>query len=273
MPKLTKEERQQKLLSTLRQGVESITSTAQWQSLLDLRRRLGGYSFRNLMLIFSQFPQATSVAGYRTWQKAGRQVKKGAQGIMICAPCVRKDGDKEDVFFFRTSYVFDISQTEGDELPGYAPPVAQPGGAEVYAALLAVSEGQGIPVSIAQELGAEGRLVYRRQPPHAPRIELHAGLHDAHAASVLAHELAHALLHVGPDGDVHSQAFNEVEAESVAYLVSSELGLDVAQSSFAYIADYQSRDPQDALASGTRILKAADSILAAAKEHLGATHE
>jgi N-terminal domain of anti-restriction factor ArdC len=78
------------------------------------------------MLIASQNPTATHVAGFHAWHKLGRFVKKGEKGILILAPIVRAKGqtveqtendESSTTVGFRAAYVFDISQTDGQELP------------------------------------------------------------------------------------------------------------------------------------------------------------
>ncbi len=88
--------------------------------------RFHRYSLRNVMLIASQKPTATHVAGFHTWHKLGRFVKKGEKGILILAPIVRpksqsleqsETDESSTAVGFRAAYVFDISQTDGQELP------------------------------------------------------------------------------------------------------------------------------------------------------------
>src|ERR1700687_4374618 len=88
--------------------------------------RFPRYSLRNVMLITSQKPTATHVAGFHTWHKLGRFVKKGEKGILILAPIVRPKNQSDEqtetdesstAAGFRAAYVFDISQTDGQELP------------------------------------------------------------------------------------------------------------------------------------------------------------
>lgn len=84
------------------------------------------YSFNNHLMIFMQRPDATVVAGFNRWKSLGRFVKKGEKGIAIFAPCkyktVVEDQAGEETSLlqvggFRVVYVFDISQTEGEDLP------------------------------------------------------------------------------------------------------------------------------------------------------------
>ena len=101
--------------------------------------RFRHYSWGNVLLINSQRPDATQVAGFHTWHDMGRSVKKGEKGIMIFAPVVVKQREpiplgreaiKPDEVFrvagFRTAYVFDASQTEGRPLPEFAKTTGDP---------------------------------------------------------------------------------------------------------------------------------------------------
>ena len=91
---------------------------------LDFTSKFHNYSFYNTLSIFFHCPTATQVAGFATWKKLGRHVRKGERGIPILAPCFKRksevdeeDADEKIISFFKMVYVFDVSQTEGDELP------------------------------------------------------------------------------------------------------------------------------------------------------------
>src|SRR5579875_1316106 len=116
----------QALIERMAEGVGSvIKSPESWRDVLARQARFHTYSFGNQLLIAMQRPAAARVAGYRTWQKAGRQVRKGEKGIAILAPVTvkkareRDDGTTEEwwaLVGFRVEYVFDIAQT--DPIPG-----------------------------------------------------------------------------------------------------------------------------------------------------------
>ncbi len=118
------------ILDQLRAGIEQLTSSEQWTRWLDVQRRFHHYSCGNCLLISQQRPDASQVAGNRRWQQLGRQVRKGEKGIAILAPVGNRlrrtvedeDGvESEDVLravrAFRTAFVFDIAQTDGEPLP------------------------------------------------------------------------------------------------------------------------------------------------------------
>ncbi|MGA8207578.1 MAG: ArdC family protein [Candidatus Dormiibacterota bacterium] len=108
------------LLNQLTQGVLELTSSRSWTRWLRLSRRLHKYSFQNQILILKQRPDATWVAGYRTWLSLGRQVRQGERAIRILAPCLVAEGSWEGqelpppvLVGFRIARVFDIAQTSG----------------------------------------------------------------------------------------------------------------------------------------------------------------
>src|SRR6266849_4900069 len=136
---------------------------------LDAMGRFRRYSWGNVLLISSQRPTATHVAGFHTWHDLGRAVKKGEKGIMIFAPVVVKREASPDetqtkepslkepfrVAGFRTAYVFDVSQTEGKALPEFAKTTGDP--KDHIDNLKAMAAGRGITVeydrSVAPAMG------------------------------------------------------------------------------------------------------------------------
>src|SRR4029077_14040076 len=105
----------------LAEAVERMADSETFAAWLRARATFHDYSFGNVCLIVSQRPDATQVAGYKTWQKFGRQVRKGERGIRILPPCAVKRenelGDEVRSLFFRTVSVFDVAQTDGEPLP------------------------------------------------------------------------------------------------------------------------------------------------------------
>lgn len=166
-------------------------------ALLKTMARFHRYSLHNVCLIVSQRPEATRVAGFHTWRKFGRFVRKGEKGIAIMAPIVaRKDADASDgesktVVGFRAAYVFDVEQTDGAPLPEPAEAAGDPG--VKTASLRAAIASHGIALDYVAELdGALGTSGGRR-------IEVLTGLAPASEFMVLAHEYAHELLHRSDD--------------------------------------------------------------------------
>ena len=111
------------LLAQLTEGVATLTTSDEWQRFLDFQSRFHRYSFGNVLLIAAQCHEATQVAGFHAWRKMARFVRKGEKAIFILAPMVYKnadanDGDDERVLRgFKWVPVFDVAQTDGEELP------------------------------------------------------------------------------------------------------------------------------------------------------------
>ncbi len=231
--------------------------------------RFHQYSFGNILLIAVQRPDAARVAGYNTWTRFNRYVRKGERGIAIVAPIrVRRrkepageaDGQEEQdgapapVVRFKTAYVFDISQTEGEPLPEPSRVAGDPGGCvERLQALVAEC---GIVLEVAADLGgADGRS-------SGGKIVLRAGLSPAEEFSTLVHELAHERLHHGPDAERPGRTVRETEAEAVAFVVGEAVGLQVGSASADYIQLYRG-DKETLAASLDRIQRTAAEILSA----------
>ena len=217
------------------------------------------YSFGNCMLIARQKPDATLVAGFRAWLKLGRCVRKGEKGICILAPMVGKkeaddgSGETREVFGFRAVHVFDVSQTEGEELPEVNKISGDPG--EKLGKLHATSETLGIALSYDDDLGGADGV------SKGGHIVLVRGLSAAEEFNTLAHELAHELLHRGSDRRTLSKAVKELEAEAVAYVVSKAAGLF---NSLKHASDYiqgHEGDKDQLGKSLERIQKAASLLL------------
>lgn len=200
------------------------------------------YSLRNVILILSQNPDATRVAGFRTWKKLGRQVRKGEKGICILAPMTGQKADnegtpeagdqsqKQRLIGFRIVYVFDVSQTEGDPLPTLSQIQGQPG--KHLVKLRDLIRFQGIQLEYQSLNQAKGIS-------KGGKIVMDSKLGKAEEFAVLAHELAHEMLHHGDDKRELSQTQCETEAEAVAYVVCSAFDIDSKDRSNEYIQLYK----------------------------------
>lgn len=208
--------------------------------------RFHQYSFGNVMLIALQKPNATQVAGFHAWRKLGRWVRKGEQGILILAPMIgRKRRDEADadqsedtdgkvrcLYGFRAVYVFDVSQTEGAELPEFAGIDGQPG--DRLSQLESIVGQYGIDLAY-QEPGG-GALGVSKDGA----IWVKPDLEPAEKFAVLVHELAHELLHQRTGRkELLSRTVRETEAEAVAFVVCRALGLETTTRSADYIQLYR----------------------------------
>ena len=239
------------LASQLEQG-----RTEEYDQYLDAMSRFHNYSFGNCLLIARQKPDATLVAGFHAWKRHGRSVKKGEKGICILAPLARKteadDEDSPEVFGFRAVHVFDVSQTDGEEIPEPNRLAGEPG--ELLARLHQVVMSFGI-------------AVFYDSFPHAygvslgGRIGLREGLSPAEEFNTLAHELGHELLHRKEDRAKLPTGVKELEAESVAYVVTRAAGLSNAKKHSAdYICSHKG-DAEMLSESLTRVQKVATLVL------------
>ena len=199
------------------------------------------YSFGNIMLIARQKPDATNVAGLRTWNSLGRFVRRGEKGIFILAPMVgikRKNDDGAEqnadaketqprLYGFRGVYVFDISQTEGKELPVLTEVQGDVSGYRER--LLKFVEVQGVELSYSERIAPAKGLSY------GGKITLLSGMQPAEEFSTLTHEIAHEMLHRGDRRTLTTKQVRETEAEAVAFVVCQAVGLETGTASADYI--------------------------------------
>lgn len=235
------------LMQTLETGVTQYMTGEQYTTYLKAISKFHNYSFNNIMLILLQCPDATHVAGYTSWQKNfHRHVKKGEKGIRILAPAPFKahrkaeDGTDEEILVpnFKVTYVWDISQTDGDDLPALESDVLTgdvDGFTALFSAVKAVSK---YPIELSDiSGGALGYCNYNEK-----RIVVQQGMSEAQTVKTAIHELAHSLIHspeqAKVDGVRPDQRTREVQAESVAYVVCNHFKLDTRDYSFPYIASW-----------------------------------
>jgi hypothetical protein len=223
--------------------------------------RFHRYSLRNVMLIASQKPTATHVAGFHAWHKLARFVKKGEKGILILAPIIRpkhenaaptETDESSTAVSFRAAYVFDISQTDGQELPEIGSVNGDP---REYRERLAkfVAE-QSITLEYSQEIAPA------RGTSSGGRITLLPGQSPAEEFATLAHELAHEMMHRDERRNSTSKRSRETEAEAVAFVACHAIGLETGSASQDYIQLYEG-DAKLLTASLEYIQKTATQIL------------
>jgi len=201
--------------------------------------RFHRYSIRNVMLIASQKPTATHVAGFHAWHKLGRFVKKGEKGILILAPIVRPkaqstEQDETDesstAVGFRAAYVFDITQTDGQELPEIGSVNGDP--REYRERLGSFVTEQGIVLEYSQDIAPA------RGTSAGGKITLLPGQSQAEEFATLAHEFAHEMMHRDERRATTSKRSRETEAEAVAFVVCQAIGLETGSAAQDYIQLY-----------------------------------
>ena len=267
--RLTDEERAARIEAARRDveaAVASIVTGEDWQAWLSLQARLHRYSPNNTMWLLQQSIRRDepleAVAGYRAWQALGRQVRRGEKGWSVLAPVTRrvqlddeqgqrppgKEDGVEDgagtrrVVGWRVESVFDVSQTDGEPLPARPDSRCQRLDGSVDPALVeaieAVVRDAGCRVERVDADAARWPATQNGSTDLLTRtVAVRAGMGSAQDAKTLLHEAAHVAL-----GHTASDRRSEVEAESVAYVVLNELGVDSALYSFGYVASWSGGD-------------------------------
>jgi antirestriction protein ArdC len=251
-------------------AVEAISSSEDWRAFLDFAAKLHSYSACNRMWLFQQamlrgWDDLGHVAGFRTWLSLGRHVRKGEHGLAVLAPVrvkITADDGSESwaVRGFKIEHVFAACQTDGDgDIPEPIRPtlLTGEGPCGAWDALAQLVEARGFTIERAPLFPANGTT---SMTTHT--VTVADRLDDAGAVKTLAHELAHVILHSDPSCDYHANRGRcEVEAESVAYLVCRELGLETDAYSFPYVATWASGEVKVVTAAADRALRCAQEIL------------
>ena len=242
-------------------AVEQLRTSEGWQRWLRVRRHFHSYSLHNQLLIASQCPGATRVAGFRRWLQLGYAVRKGERGIRIWAPCppsakrlkewrqAGADPDSEPRTYFRLVAVFDRCQVEPlPEFPGGpleleppSEPISGDGLAHLFTPLADFGASIGYQVAVeAIPGGARGYCAPERQQIGVEPVGEQFSANAQVATTV--HELAHALVRCErrEEDPSLSYAEEEVVVECVAFTVCSTLGLDTGGSSVPYVASWGS---------------------------------
>ncbi|MCH7584624.1 MAG: toprim domain-containing protein [Acidobacteria bacterium] len=259
----------ERLHEQLRESLQVLVTSEDWRQALAVAARFHDYSFANTRLIWSEAAARgfapDRVAGYRTWQKLGRQVRRGEKGLSILAPVTRKieaaDGEEERrVVGFRVVHVFDISQTDGEPLAEVRAAVLD-GDLPVHwgrVAELITSAGFSLEVADVDRLGeANGITDWRDR-----QVVVRQSLPGAQRFKTAVHELAHISLHEPASGDrPNCRGVVEVEAESVAYVVCAALGIDSTGYSLPYVASWSGGDLDKVAATANRVTRCARGVL------------
>jgi antirestriction protein ArdC len=281
------EDKLEALHNQLAEAVVELASSDGWQRMLTIAARFHDYSPSNILLIGAQRPDATRVAGFRTWLALGRHVTNGEHGIAILAPCVYKaddagpradpsapgraadpaavteaDQDAQRVLRgFKVVHVFDISQTDGEPLPTVEPaPLDGEAPQRLTDHLTALTAEAGYRLERGPCRGANGYTDF------AARV---VRVIDTASPAQFVKTLAHELGHIRAD---HEHRFNdyatsiacrgqaEIEAESIAYLVTARAGLDASAYSVPYLAGWAGGDVDLLRESMTRVVTVARAI-------------
>lgn len=284
--KMSKEEAENKRKATIdkaievmNKGVYDYLDSDRFKTLLDTLSKFYDYSVNNTLMILGQNPKATQLAGYNKWQNDfNRQVKSGEKGLMIWMPVeikvkenqyvLDKDGNRilgDDGKFkreevevkkrtFKIGYTFDVSQTEqieGKDVIELSPVKELEGDVKDYQALTkALMEISPVPIKI-EAFTAPAKGCYNSL---TNEIMIQPDMSEVQTIKTMIHEIAHSIVHSEENLNQLKQKENvefsknekEVQAESIAYIVSSHLGIDTSDYSFPYVATWGlSTEPSD----------------------------
>jgi len=291
-------EKLKEITDRLEQGITELFDSERYKEYLRVMSKFHNYSFNNTLLIAMQKPDASLIAGFTAWKNQfQRNVKKGEKGIKIIAPSpfkIKQEMEKIDpqtqkpvigrdgkpvteekeitIPAYKVVSVFDVSQTEGKELPDIAVD-ALTGDVEQYSDFFAALE-KTSPVPIGFEKIEGGAHGYYHLEDK--RIALDEGMSELQTLKTAIHEIAHAKLH---DIDLNApkdeqqprvdRRTREVEAESVAYTVCQHYGLDTSDYSFGYVAGWSSgRELAELKSSLETIRSAAADIINSIDGHI-----
>ena len=279
-------EKLKEITDRLEQGITELFDSERYREYLRVMSKFHNYSFNNTLLIAMQKPDASLVAGFSAWKNNfGRNVMKGQKGIKIIAPSpykvkqemkkidphtqqpiIGKDGkpvteEKEiTIPAYKVVSVFDVSQTEGKELPDIAVDELT-GDVERYRDFFAALEKTSpVPIGFEQIPGSSHGYYHLEDK----RIAIQEGMSELQTLKTAIHEIAHAKLHDidlnAPENEQQPRVdrrTREVEAESVAYTVCQHYGLDTSDYSFGYVAGWSSGRELSELKSSLETIRSA----------------
>ena len=300
--KQSNKERIKEITAGIEQGTKELFESDRYRKYLTTMSRFHKYSLNNVMLIHSQRPDATLVAGFNKWKNSfGRHVKKGEKGIQILAPTpykikvekekldpdtklpmIDENGDpvteeKEvSIPMFKVVSVFDVSQTEGKPLPQLAYSLS--GAVEHYEEFMeALKRTSTVPIKVEHtEKNVDGFFDLTNQS-----ITIQAGMSEIQTVCAVIHEIAHSRLHnydhmteLADDGETllapaeKDRHTEEVEAESISYAVCQYFGIETSENSFGYIASWsQGKELKELRASLETINRTSSDLISGIEKH------
>ena len=266
---MPRDDRTKEAFEMIEQGVKDVFSSDNFRNYLSFLSKFHTYSLNNMILIMSQYPEATLVAGYNSWSKNfNRHVNKGERAIKILAPyeyknnvlvdkrdavgnlVIDKDGNVEQeekerkMIGFMVVNVFDVAQTSGEPLPELDNRELTGSSGEIKALIESIQEICDIPIEF-KEMESDSILMNGAKGYYdksRDRIVVSSSMDDKQIVKTLAHEYSHSRLHKETD---KPQFQREVEAESLAYVICDHFGIDTSDYSFTYVAAYASEHPDE----------------------------
>ncbi|WP_285009817.1 PBECR4 domain-containing protein [Lactococcus formosensis] len=238
------------LTAHMKAGVKEYLNSDTYKNYLDAVSKFHRYSSKNIRLLLSQNENISMVASYKDWkEKFERQVSKGSKSLKVYVPKIQKLKDDEGKVkldpngkemtrtYFQLGSVFDVSQTTGKEIPK---PVYQLEGevknySNIYAALTKTTKAE---IGFT-DISSSTHGFYQ---PDADIIRIQKGMKQEQTIKTVIHEIAHSNLHNLEARKKHeyTKEEKELQAESVAYVVSNHLGIDTSSYSFGYLANWSS---------------------------------
>ena len=277
----------------LQEGIKNYFDSDNYKNFLEGMSHFNNYSVRNIQLIKAQLPEASMVASFNEWKKRNGHVNKGEKALYVQAPVtvIKKDadgkpiinsetGEKETFTYFKPVPVFDISQVSpvegkklnlpkmGEVIPSQ---ITKEYYQNVYRSLRDISQKEnGIPIRFRELEKSDGSY-----SPKTNEITIKKGMTYEQTLSTLIHEMAHSELHNKKslterfEGKL-TRSSKELQAESIAYVVSNHLGFDTSNDSFAYLASWsQEADGLENLKAQLEIVQEeASSLMKRIDKHL-----
>lgn len=279
-----RDDRVREITEQLEKEIKDMFTSEKYMDYLNTMSKFHGYSLNNTLLIAAQNPKASLVAGFKSWEKNfERHVKRGEKGIKILAPSpytkkvlqekvnpdtgeiiLDKNGNpvKEETEIKLTSFrvvsVFDVSQTEGKELPSIAHDL-QDNIKDYPLYIQALELVSDVPIAFEEITGsAHGYYSHATDS-----IAIQSGMSESQTVKTMIHEIAHSILHNDnvPDAKEKDRQTKEVEAESVAYTVCQHFGIDSSDYSFGYIAGWSADKELNELKSSLETIRKTSSEL------------
>jgi len=262
-PTLNLEKQIQGYVSQLADETDAFRKSAFFKEYLDTMAKFWQYSYRNQLLIHMQKKKASYVAGFRKWNEMGRKVNAGSKAIKILAPFLKKikrkdletgeEKEAKETYFFPVN-VFDVSQTDGKEMPKINVEISGNDLQGLLDKLLCFCKSRNIEVEF-KELGVNGLYGYSR----GGKIAVDSKQSVNSRVNTLIHEIAHELTHYSEEGKKFTKEEKEIQAEATAYVISKALMFENKAPS--YLALYT--------ADKNKILKNFEVISDASRKILG----
>lgn len=235
-------------IEEIEEGVHKVFESDNWKNYLEFQSSFHKYSINNMIWIWLQNQHATQVASFQDWKKKGRYVKKGEKGIKVRIPTPKKivekteDGKEEEYvkMFFKIGYVFDVSQTVGEEVPTICNPLEDNTRVtfkKVFELIPSLEKITGFKIKYLDDCGGDALGYCDVMKEEIVLLKNQSALDTL---STLIHECSHAL---NKEKNKKKKSYlekcdEEIIAESVAYCTLHYFGLDTSKYSFEYIASW-----------------------------------